>query len=179
MKKSIFLFFAAILCAMTANAQWALMGTLTDWSSGKAMTVSGTDATCTVDLPGKTTYTLKVKNGGTWYGRNSTTISATTTTSAFSTSGGDVTLNTDIPGTYKFSFNTSTKKLTVTYPTAPAPHDITVRAQVPAHWTNDIYAHVWTSENGSGQDVGPLTKNGDYYEVTKNAGALYVIFKNG
>ena len=179
MKKSIFLFFAAILCAMTANAQWALMGTLTDWSSGKAMTVSGSTATCTVDLPGKTTYTLKVKNGNTWYGRNSTTISKTTTTSAFSTSGGDVTLNTDIPGTYTFSFNTSTKKLTVTYPTAPAPHDITVRAQVPAHWTNDIYAHVWTSENASGQDVGPLTKNGDYYEVTKNAGALYVIFKNG
>ena len=178
MKKSIFLIFAAILCAMNANA-WSLMGTLTDWSSGKEMTVSGTTATCTVDLPGKTTYTLKVKDGSTWYGKNSTTISATTTTSAFSTSGGDVTLNTDIPGTYTFSFDTSTKKLTVTYPTAPAPHDITVRAQVPAHWTNDIYAHVWTSENGSGQDVGPLTKNGDYYEVTKNAGALYVIFKNG
>ena len=164
---------------MTANAQWALMGTLTDWSSGKAMTVSGSNATCTVDLPGKTTYTLKVKNSNTWYGRNNTTISATTTTSAFSTSGGDVTLNTDIPGTYTFSFNTSTKKLTVTYPTAPALHDITVRAIVPAHWTNDIYAHVWTSENGSGQDVGPLTKEGDYYVVTKNAGALYVIFKNG
>ena len=179
MKKSFFLFFAAILCAMTANAQWALMGTLTDWSSGKAMTVSGSTATCTVDLPGKTTYTLKVKNGGTWYGRNSTTISKTTTTSTFSTSEGDVTLNTDIPGTYTFSFNTSTKKLTVTYPTAPAPHDITVRAQVPAHWTNDIYAHVWTSENASGSDVGPLTKEGDYYVVTKNAGALYVIFKNG
>ncbi|MBQ5388201.1 MAG: hypothetical protein IIU55_03895 [Paludibacteraceae bacterium] len=179
MKKSIFLFFAAILCAMTANAQWALMGTLTDWSSGKAMTVSGSTATCTVDLPGKTTYTLKVKNGSTWYGRNNTTISATTTTSTFSTSGGDVTLNTNIPGTYTFSFNTSTKKLTVTYPTAPAPHDITVRAQVPAHWTNDIYAHVWTSENASGSDVGPLTKEGDYYVVTKNAGALYVIFKNG
>ena len=178
MKKSIFLFFAAILCAMTANAQWALMGTLTDWSSGKAMTVSGTTATCTVELPGKTTYTLKVKNSGTWYGRNSTTISATTTTGAFSTSGGDVTLNTDIPGTYTFSFNTSSKTLTVTYPTAPAPHDITVRAQVPASWTNTITAWVWTSENGTGEEVTP-TKDGDYYVVTKNAGALYAIFKNG
>ena len=178
MKKSIFLFFAAILCAMTANAQWALMGTLTDWSSGKAMSVSGSNATCTVDLPGKTTYTLKVKNGSTWYGGNSTTISATTTTNAFSTSGGDVTLNTDIPGTYTFSFNTSTKKLTITYPTAPAPHDITVRAQVPASWTNTITAWVWTSENGDGEEVTP-TKDGDYYVVTKNAGALYVIFKNG
>ena len=178
MKKSIFLFFAAILCAMTANAQWALMGTLTDWSSGKAMTVSGTTATCTVDLPGKTTYTLKVKNSGTWYGKNSTTISATTTTGAFSTSGGDVTLNTDIPGTYTFSFNTSAKTLTVTYPTAPALHDITVRAQVPASWTNTITAWVWTSENGDGEEVTP-TKDGDYYVVTKNAGALYVIFKNG
>ena len=179
MKKSIFLFFAAILCAMTANAQWALMGTLTDWGSGKAMTVSGTTATCTVDLAGATQYELKVKNSSTWYGRNSTTISNTTTTNAFNTSGGNVILKTTIPGTYTFSFDTGTKKLTVTYPEVPAPHDITVRAQVPAHWTNDIYAHVWTSENASGQDVGPLTKNGDYYEVTKNAGALYVIFKNG
>lgn len=178
MKKSIFLFFAAILCAMTANAQWALMGTLTDWGSGKAMTVSGTTATCTVDLAGKTEYKLKVKNGGTWYGRNDTNISATTTTSAFSKTGGDVTLNTDIPGTYTFSFNTSTLKLTVTYPTAPAPHDITVRAQVPASWTNTITAWVWTSENGAGEEVTP-TKDGDYYVVTKNAGALYAIFKNG
>lgn len=179
MKKSIFLFFAAILCAMTANAQWALMGTLTDWSSGKAMTVSGTTATCTVDLAGATEYKLKVKNGGTWYGRNSTTISNTTTTSAFNKSGGDVTLKTTIPGTYTFSFDTGTKKLTVTYPEVPALHDITVRAKLPATWTSStITAWVWTSENASGTAV-TAEKDGDYYKITKNAGALYVIFRNG
>ena len=179
MKKSIFLFFAAILCAMTANAQWALMGTLTDWSSGKAMTVSGTTATCTVDLAGATEYKLKVKNGGTWYGRNSTTISNTTTTSAFNTSGGDVTLKTTIPGTYTFSFDTGTKKLKVTYPEVPALHDITVRAKLPATWTSStITAWVWTSENASGTAV-TAEKDGDYYKITKNAGALYVIFRNG
>ena len=179
MKKTIFLFFAAILCAMTANAQWALMGTLTDWGSGKAMTLSGTTATCTVDLAGKTEYKLKVKNGGTWYGRNSTTISNTTTTAAFNTSGGDVILKTTIPGTYTFSFDTGTKKLTVTYPEVSAPHDITVRAKLPATWTSStISAWVWTSENASGTAV-TAEKDGDYYKITKNAGALYVIFRNG
>ena len=164
---------------MTANAQWALMGTLTDWSSGKAMTVSGTTATCTVDLAGATEYKLKVKNGGTWYGRNSTTISKTTTTSAFTTSGGDVTLKTTIPGTYTFSFDTDTKKLTVTYPEVPALHDITVRAKLPATWTSStITAWVWTTENASGTKV-TAEKDGDYYKITKNAGALYVIFRNG
>ena len=177
MKKSIFLFFAAILYAMTANAACYLKGGFNNWNTANEMAVSSTTATCTIDLAGSTTYEFKIDNNNSWYGLNGTFTA--TSTKTLSGSAGNAKITTTIPGTYTFSFNTSTKKLTVTYPEIPAPHDITVRAQVPAHWTNDIYAHVWTSENGSGQDVGPLTKNGDYYEVTKNAGALYVIFKNG
>ena len=177
MKKSIFLFFAAILCAMTANAQLYLRGGFNDWGTGdKFKFVSNV---CEIELAGGTTYEFKISDSswGTNFGGNHTFTATATKTLA--SDGGNMKITTTIPGTYRFGFVQNTKKLTVTYPEIPAPHDITVRAQVPAHWTNDIYAHVWTSENGSGQDVGPLTKNGDYYEVTKNAGALYVIFKNG
>ena len=176
MKKSIFLFFAAILCAMTANAACYLKGGFNDWSTANEMAVSGTTATCTIDLAGSTTFEFKVNNGSSWHGSSSTVTSTATT---ITLNGGDnAKITTTIPGTYTFSFNTSSKQLTVTYPTVPAPHDITVRAQVPASWTNTITAWVWTSENGTGEEVTP-TKDGDYYVVTKNAGALYVIFKNG
>ena len=178
MKKSIFLFFAAILCAMTANAQLYLRGGFNNWNdlTAEYQFVSNV---CELELPGLTTYEFKIADSGwgtNFGGNHAFTATATKT---LTSGGGNMKITTTIPGTYRFEFVQNTKKLTVTYPELPAPHDITVRAQVPAHWTNDIYAHVWTSENSSGQDVGPLTKNGDYYEVTKNAGALYVIFKNG
>ena len=178
MKKSIFLFFAAILCAMTANAQLYLRGGFNNWNDLTA-DYQFVSNVCELELPGLTTYEFKIADSGwgTNFGGNHTFTA--TATKTLTSGGGNMKITTTIPGTYRFEFVQSTKKLTVTYPTAPAPHDITVRAQVPAHWTNDIYAHVWTSENASGSDVGPLTKNGDYYEVTKNAGALYVIFKNG
>ena len=173
MKKSIFLFFAAILCAMTANAQWYLRGSFNDWGTSHKFV----NNVCEIELPAGTSYEFKVAdaNWSTGYGYPEITSTSTKTQNG----GGNTKFKTGLPGIYKFEISSDAKKLTVTYPEVPAPHDITVRAQVPAHWTNDIYAHVWTSENGSGQDVGPLTKNGDYYEVTKNAGALYVIFKNG
>ena len=172
---------------MTANAQWALMGTLTDWSSGKAMTVSGTTATCDVDLIANTTYTLKVKNGRTWYGRNNTTITATTTTSAFSDSGGDVTLKSTFNGTYTFSFDTSSKKLTVTYPTEDKPvetHDITVKAKYPADWNAGKAAiHFWGNGVASPGTPAAMTKDGDWWTYTvtgvPTTSPLSVIFING
>ena len=175
MKKSIFLFFAAILCAMTANAATYLAGTMNGWSSNNSSyEFKGSPLTLNVELPGKTYYEFKIVANGSWKG-NSGTIDNSISNWTFD--GGDnCKLNTDLPGVYKFVWDNG--KLSVTYPEAPAPHDITVRAQVPASWTNTITAWVWTSEDGNGEEVTP-TKDGDYYVVTKNAGALYVIFKNG
>ena len=175
MKKSIFLFFAAILCAMSANAATYLAGTMNGWSSNNSSyEFKGTPLTLNVELPGKTYYEFKIVANGSWKG-NSGTIDNSISNWTFD--GGDnCKLNTDLPGVYKFVWDNG--KLSVTYPEAPAPHDITVRAQVPASWTNTITAWVWTSEDGNGEEVTP-TKDGDYYVVTKNAGALYVIFKNG
>ena len=57
------------------------------------------------------------------------------------------------------------------------PKDITVKAQVPATWTDTITAWVWaTGEDG--QEVVP-TKDGDWYVYTLNCNELNIIFKNG
>lgn len=55
--------------------------------------------------------------------------------------------------------------------------DITVKAKVPASWTNIITAWVWPT-NGEGQEVVP-TKEGGWYVYTHHCAELNVIFKNG
>lgn len=55
--------------------------------------------------------------------------------------------------------------------------DITVKAKVPAAWTNTITAWVWPT-GGDGQEVVP-TKEGDWYVYTHHCAELNIIFKNG
>ena len=57
------------------------------------------------------------------------------------------------------------------------PKDITVKAKVPATWTETITAWVWPT-GGDGQEVVP-TKEGDWYVYTRNCAELNIIFKNG
>ncbi|MBO5816530.1 MAG: hypothetical protein J6R26_01090 [Paludibacteraceae bacterium] len=63
---------------------------------------------------------------------------------------------------------------------APEPgdaKDITVKAKVPAEWTDQITAWVWPT-GGEGTEVVP-TQEGDWYVVTHNCAELNIIFKNG
>ena len=55
--------------------------------------------------------------------------------------------------------------------------DITVKAKVPAAWTNTITAWVWPT-GGNGEEVVP-TKEGDWYVYTHHCAELNIIFKNG
>ena len=55
--------------------------------------------------------------------------------------------------------------------------DITVKAKVPAAWTNTITAWVWPT-GGEGKEVTP-TKEGEWYVHTQNCTELNIIFKNG
>ncbi len=57
------------------------------------------------------------------------------------------------------------------------PKDITVKAKVPATWTNKITTWVWPT-GGEGREVVP-TQEGDWYVVTENCTELNIIFKNG
>ena len=66
-------------------------------------------------------------------------------------------------------------------PEDPKPEDpkegITVKALMPAHWTNTITAWVWP-EGGEGRVVTP-SKDGDWYVVTEDTEVLNIIFRNG
>ena len=64
-----------------------------------------------------------------------------------------------------------------TTPDLGDPKDITVKAKVPAAWTDTITAWVWPT-NGEGKEVVPA-KSGDWYVVTENCAELNIIFKNG
>ena len=55
--------------------------------------------------------------------------------------------------------------------------DITVKAKVPAAWTNTITAWVWPT-GGDGSEVVP-TQEGEWYVYTHNCTELNIIFKNG
>lgn len=80
---------------------------------------SSNNYTVSRTLKANTTYTFKIVYNSDWYGKNSTALTrASNTASSLSTSGGDITVKTDVAGTYIFTFNSSTKNLTVTYPTA-------------------------------------------------------------
>ena len=61
-------------------------------------------------------------------------------------------------------------------PETPA-EGITVKAKMPAHWTNTITAWVWPT-GGEGRAVTP-TQKGEWYVVTENVTSLNIIFRNG
>ena len=55
--------------------------------------------------------------------------------------------------------------------------DITVKAKVPAEWTDQITAWVWHASE-PGKEVIP-TQEGEWYAVTEHCAELNIIFKNG
>ena len=57
------------------------------------------------------------------------------------------------------------------------PKDITVKAKMPATWTNTITAWVWETGK-AGAEIVP-TKEGDWYVYTKHCVEMNIIFKNG
>ena len=62
-------------------------------------------------------------------------------------------------------------------PTPGEAKDITIKAKVPATWTNTITAWVWPT-GGAGKEVTPA-KEGEWYVYTEKCSELNIIFKNG
>jgi hypothetical protein len=54
---------------------------------------------------------------------------------------------------------------------------ITVKAKVPAHWTNTISAWVWGE--GMSDHWASVAKDGEWYVVTENSSKYNIIFVNG
>lgn len=90
-------------------------------NTGNYDLVEGSDNDWSVsrNLNAGTTYTFKMVYEGDWYGKNSTNLTrASNSASALSTDGANMTIETDVAGSYTFTFNSSSKNLSVTYPAA-------------------------------------------------------------
>lgn len=83
------------------------------------MSGSGT-VTKTVTLTAKSQYLFKIVYNAEWYGKASVNVTraANTVTETSAAIEDNMAITTDAAGSYTFSFNTSTKAITVTYPTA-------------------------------------------------------------
>ena len=103
-----------------------LRGDFNSWGWDYELTSTGVanEYSCTVSLAAGQTWTapdygFKVAVNGVHYGKNSTAITrASNTASSLGTSGSNIGLTTDVAGNYTFVFNSSSKNLSVTYPTA-------------------------------------------------------------
>ena len=98
------------------SVTWDLAGDMNDWKN-TANQLSGSPLSVSVILEENTTYEFKLHNSeGCWWG-NTGTMERNNCSGWTMTHGlGNCKITTDISGTYKFSFDASTKKLTVTYP---------------------------------------------------------------
>ena len=113
---------------LTANytCNWELRGSMDSWGSGYSMTAtSGTSVYAEVTLDANTDYSFKFKNGSTWYGVTGDVTKITYTNKATAramtnTTGGspNQTIKTAGAGTYRFTWDITNKKVTVTYPTS-------------------------------------------------------------
>lgn len=112
---------SSTLYYITIEPIYAILGSFNDWThSANTWDLSDQGSNnwkATFHLD-KGSHTFKVVHNSSYYGKNNTTITrASATASSLSTSGADINLITDIAGNYTFTFNSSTKNLTVTYPT--------------------------------------------------------------
>ena len=93
------------------------------WDNWAGTAPSFVDASTPVSiyLEADQTYSFKVADltaNAKWYGNDGTMTRAYSTAWDMSTDKGNCQITTDLAGNYDFTFNQSTKKLTVTYPTA-------------------------------------------------------------
>lgn len=99
---------------------WSLPGTFNSWSTtASEFSGSGNTLSVTVHLSaGSYKFKLYKKTGSTdaWYGNNGTMTRSNCTNWTFSSSDGDCGITADADGDYVFTLDTSTKKLSVTYP---------------------------------------------------------------
>lgn len=145
MKKVLSIFALLTVMVSTSWAANSLRGTFNSWSSSANVFSNGTTI---VNLSASTTYEFKVvENNGSdaWYGNNGT-ITATVSDWTFATDKGNCKITTGAAGDYVFTYNASTHKLSVNYPTSASAKDYYLK-------------HPW---NGSSSwDWKKLTPNAD------------------
>ena len=182
-------------CTVTANfaPQWNIKGSMSndDWSTFYALDyVSSNTFRGTITLAANTTYEFKVvdrKNNG-WYGYDDTNdgtvsfVGQTTASPALSNASGKKNLRimTAGAGTYTFEWNSSSKTLTVTYPTVTHPSSDYIYYKNTKGWTN-VYSYVYgaTTNVWAGTKMSSFTFDGVTYYYTALGDNTSIVFNQG
>ncbi len=141
---------------------WVLKGSFNGWgdtqftakSGGAANTIY---AVATLKDAGRE-YEFKLYNNGTWYGNDGLMTQAHCTDWTVSSSAGNCKIMATIAGNYEFAYNTSTKKVTVTYPYNPKQATLYKSAVQDKNGDVMIQAFYWAHE---GSTSTPYTQYGD------------------
>ena len=130
-----------------------------DWDTQDA-----NECSKSLTLNANTTYTFKVISNSEFYGK-STTLTRANASYKLYTTGGDVSVTTDIGGTYVFTWNKETETITVTYPELP---------------TYTVTATADPAEGGIIDGIGTYTHGTDVsLTATAADGYMFVDWSNG
>ena len=154
-----------------------LVGDFNGWNTTanefKLTAVGAKTATATMDLAAATDYGFKVMPSGVWYGCNATITESTTEGLQFTTSGGNCKLTTGEAGTYTFTYDLDSKKLSVAFPEKTEPgEDVSYEATF--HFANtldwsvvNLYTWIGSGTPLTGTWPGSATTlSGGYYNAT-------------
>lgn len=154
-----------------------ITGSMNSWSPTANPFSAGS---VSISLSANTTYEFKVQDGTTFYGNNSAFIGQSSSLT-MSTSEDNCHLTTTTAGTYTFSWNSSTKALTVTYPSTTHPNSNYVYFKKPAAWSQ-VNAHVFTGgaaiDAWPGPVISSFTFDGTVYYYAVLGGQTSVVFSD-
>ena len=155
--KKIFTLFAALAMVMSMSAAVYLPGSWNGWNaSGNQFT--GSPLKSELTLTANTTYEFKVLADGSWLGNNGTITSDVTDWSF--TDAGNCKLKTTKSGVYTFTWNNSTKKLSVAYPTEEVVVEYTYTV---VGGSAALFGNTWDPS----YTANDMKKEGDVYTLTK------------
>lgn len=157
---------------------WFVKGGWNSWGEDDNLRGSGTTLTATVNIATAGSYEFKIhdKSGDSWYGNNGK-IGCNVSEWTFSTSDNNCKFFASETGKYTFTFNTSTKALSITYPTAQNKFYY----QNSLNWGSVyVYRFVGGINNGwSGEELGTTeTICGTTYYYTYADPGTTIIFNN-
>ena len=129
---------------VSAGSTWKLKGDWDSWTE-HAMAESAGVASYSISLAADSRFEFGIDDNGTFY-KNNGTIITTTSGWTFNTSDGNCHIHTGPAGSYTFAINTTTKAVTVTYPTVSHPNEHYVYFKNTNVWPT-VYGYLANSGN--------------------------------
>ena len=158
-----------------------------DYTDESLTNTSGTTWSKTITLDAGSYYEFKVKKtpsagDAVWYGNNGKITATTSPAWDFNTSDGNCKLYTSIAGSYTFSWDASTNKLTVNYPAGDHPTKRIYMACGSGTWCDaspKFFVHSWgvtdyntqVQQNACGEYYADIIWYNDYFQFTRNSSA--------